>query len=138
MCIVAPESTTNSLPFGFVKDGAGGHQPRASLRPRRSCFKVSSSELSSNFGAKETTLMTTSVLNHNLRRTLSFSNFVTWRDVPFGNCTVRFGAKFLCPSVKNELDFGGSMSRNTQPDCLEVFSPTRQQNFQQHSCSVFC
>ena len=75
MCIEAPESTTNSPSSGVVKDGAGRHQSsesdknatlhfslslrillaisHATLLAHRSCFKVSSSDLSSNFGALE-------------------------------------------------------------------------------------
>ena len=70
MCIEAPESTTISLSSSFVEDGAGDDQTsedeqnvassfassfwillaisHASLRAHRSCFKVSSSDLSSN------------------------------------------------------------------------------------------
>ena len=84
---------------GFVMDGAGRHQTsggeknealslslilrillatsHAILRAHRSCFKVSSSDLSSNFA-----LVRTSVLNHTLHGPV-LSRIFTWRNVPF-------------------------------------------------------
>ena len=64
-----------ALSFSFELENifANSH---ASLRAHRSCFKVSSSDLSSNFGSMtDTTLMRTSVLNHTLRWTLAFPKF---------------------------------------------------------------
>ena len=73
MCIGATESTTNSRASGFVEDGAGNDQTfagekiaalsfsfslrmpfaifHAPLWAHRSCFKVSFSDVPSNFGA---------------------------------------------------------------------------------------
>ena len=41
---------------------------------------------------------------------------------PFETCTLRFGHKDFVSFRQIELNFRGSMSWNTQPDCLEVFN----------------
>ena len=54
------------------------------------------------FRSIRTALIRTSVMNHTLRRTLSFRIF-TWRDVPLENCALRFGPKDFVPFRKIEL-----------------------------------
>ena len=46
----------------------------------------------------------------------------TWRSVPFEKRTLRSGSKDFVPFRKIELDFGASMSRDTQPTCLEFYT----------------
>ena len=110
------------------------HIAHASLRAHRSCFKISSSDLSSSFGVT-TTLMRTSVLNHTFRWTLSFPNFlVAW--CTFENCTLRFVPKDVVSFLKIELD---SPARCPGMRNLIAWnSSTRQQKMYHHSFSVFC
>ena len=44
-----------------------------------------------------------------------------WRNVPFEKCTLCFSPKDFVPFREIEMDFGGSGSWNTQPNCLEFF-----------------
>ena len=73
-----------------------------------------------NFRSMETTLVRFTLLNNSLRRTCS--RIFTWRGVPFEKCTLRFGSKNCVLFPKIDLDFGGSISRNTQANCFEFFN----------------
>ena len=52
---------------------------------------------------------------------MDLSRIFTWRNVPCGFCTLRFGSMDFVPFRKVELDLDNSMSWNTQPNCLEFF-----------------
>ena len=117
MCIDAPESTANSLSSGFVEDGAGDDQTSegeldvalsfslslwillaislATLRARCSCFKVSSSDLSSNYGAW-------GLRSSGSGWTLSYPNFYVLHAA--------LRPQEFCALRKIDLDFGGSAS----------------------------
>ena len=142
MCIDAPESTTNSLSSGFIKDGAGTHHSvgekkvalsfslsfetflsnlHASPRAHRSRLSVSSWDLSSNFEAN----------GLRWRRTLTwifpsdgplFSRMFARRCVDFVNYTRRFDPKTCELFLKLGNDYGGSVSWNAQPNCRASFN----------------
>ena len=50
------------------------------------------------------------------------SRFFMWCNVPSENRTLRFGPKNCVFFRKIDLDFGSSMSWNTQPNCVEFFN----------------
>ena len=73
----------------------------ASLRAHCSCFKVSSSDLSSNFGAYGHHAHENRCAESHLVMDPFLSRNFTWRCVPHENCTLRFSPEILCPSVKS-------------------------------------
>ena len=50
------------------------------------------------------------------------SGIFPWRSVPFQKRTLRFSPKVCVPFLKIDMDFGGSVSWNTQLNCLEFFN----------------
>ena len=50
------------------------------------------------------------------------SRILTWRNVPFEKCTLRFSPNDFGTFRKNDLDFGESRSWNTQPICFKLFN----------------
>ena len=141
MCMLAPESTTTYLSSGFVHVDAGRHQTsesekkvalsfslsmrtptaifHASLRAHRSCFKVSSSDLSSKLGEHRDYAHENQCAEPHLAMDPFFPEFSCGAMHNFENCTLRF--RILVPFRKIELDFGGSTSENTPPNFLEFF-----------------
>ena len=94
----------------------------ASPRAHRSCLSVSSWDRSSNFGAYGLRSW-----GHVSWITPSDGPFPSrvlfmWRSVFIENCTARAGLKTVVPFRKIELNFGGSTSWITQPNCREFFS----------------
>ena len=100
MCIEAPESTTNTLPSGFVEDGAGRHQTSelADTFGRFPHNCAGASFLSRDFFFrsvfKSATLVRIRMLNYILYWTISFPEFSCGVMYHFWiNCTLRFARK---------------------------------------------
>ena len=142
MCINAPESTTNSLSFGSRVDGASRHQFsegeknavlcfsfnfrifwasfHAASRAHRSCHSVSSWDRSSNFGALGLRWWRITWANHSKRWILVSNVSMTYDG--FVNRTHRIGFSMFELFRKIVVDFGGSISWNTQPNCRVIFN----------------
>ena len=61
------------------------------------------------------------MLSNTVGWTRSFPIF-TWCKVPFEKCMLRFGPKIFVLFREIDLDFGGTPSWNTQPNCFEFFN----------------
>ena len=145
--LIAPESTTSVLSSGLFEDGVGndpnfwrrvecglvlffqlvttfGHFPRVSAGASL-LFQGFLLGSVLKFRSIRATLMKFWMLNNTLPPTL-FSRFCTWRNVPFEKCTLRFGPKDFVHFRKIELDFGGSTSWNTLPNCSEFFNMAQE------------
>ena len=51
-----------------------------------------------------------------------FARFLPGLNVSYENCTLRCGSKDFVSFRKIELDIGGSIFWNTQPNCLAIFT----------------
>ena len=89
----------------------------ASPRAQRSCLSVSFWDRS----CVQTALMRIFDLNHSERWTL-LSRMFAWRSAAFEKCTRRIGPKTYELFRQSVVDFGGSISWNTQPNCRVLFS----------------
>ena len=140
MCIVAPESTTNSRSSGFRFD-AGRHLfseseknavlsfsfnfeiflacLHATSRAHRSCHSVSSWDRSSNFGALG--LRWRGSPGQIIPSDGFWSRMSACRTSAFVNFTHRIGFRMFELFRKIDEDFGGSISWHTQPNCRVFF-----------------
>ena len=89
------------------------------MRAHLSCCLVSRSVPSSRFGAHGLRSRGFTLLHDTLRWTLSFPLFV-WCHVPLENATARFDPNF--PIFRRVRFLGGSVSWDTQPNCIDSFS----------------
>ena len=142
MCIDAPESTTNCLSSGLRVDGANRHQFsegeknavlffsfnfriflanfHAASRAHRSCHYVSSWDRSSNFGALG--LRWWGSPGQIIPSDGFWSRMSAWRDTALVNRTHRIGFSIFELFRRIVVDFGGSISWKTQPNCRAIFN----------------
>ena len=130
MYIKAPESTTNYLSSGSVKNGAGRHQTSEGERNvdcpsfelentfcHFPCVSAGASFLLEGFFFRSVltfwSIKTTFMRYNSLGWTLSFPTFHV--------AQLRVGSQEF-PSRKIDLAFGGSTSWNKQPNCLEFLN----------------
>ena len=153
MCILAPESATNSLSSGFITDGAGRHhslvgEKKVALSVAVS-FKIFLANLHASPRARRS--WPPEIYPQISKRTDCaaeelcfdfcpsdgplFSRMSAWRNVAFVNRTRRIGPKVFVPFRKIEKDSSGSVSWNIQPNCRTSFNLAT--TFYHHPYSVF-
>ena len=157
MCMLALESTTNSVSSGFyygwrwetpfvgrweegsfvrffVLWGFLGQSPRVSAGTSPLSLSLFLRPIL-NFGSVRTALMRIFWLISLRVTDLCFFRMFAWRSVAFVNRSRRLDPKTFVLFRKIVKDSGGSMSWNMQPNCRESFNKTL--HFCHHPSSIF-